>query len=49
MTALGYKPCLAVPEVWLKAHITDGIEYYSYIVCYVDDIMVVHADAVPVF
>ena len=47
MTALGYTPCLANPDIWLKAQITDGIEYYSYILCYVDDIMVIHADAVP--
>ena len=48
MTALGYKPCLADPDVWLKTQITDGIEYYLYILCYVENIMVIHADAVPV-
>ena len=49
MTVLGYTPCLADPDVWLKAQITDSIEYYSYILCYVGDIMVIHADALPVF
>ena len=48
MTTLGYKPYLADPDVWLKAQITDGREYYYYILCYVDDIMVIHADAVPI-
>ena len=46
--ALGYKPCLADPDIWLKAQIQDGIDYYSYILCYVDDIMVIHHDARPI-
>ena len=49
MTALGCKPCLANPDVWPKAQIKDGIEYYSYSLCYVDDIMVrIHATDVPI-
>ena len=48
MDALGYKPCLADPDIWLKAQNQDGIYYYSYILCYVDDIMVIHHDARPI-
>ena len=28
--------------------VTNGSEYYSYILCYVDDIMVIHEDDRPV-
>ena len=42
MEALGYKSCLADPDLWYKAQVRDGCEYYSYILCYVDDIMVIH-------
>ena len=48
MAALGYKPCLSDPDLWLKAQNQDGIDYYSYILCYVDDIMVVQYDARPI-
>ena len=29
MAALGYKPCLAYPYLWLKSQNQDGIDYYS--------------------
>ena len=48
MAALGYNPCLADPDLWIKAQNQDGIDYYSYILCYVDDIMVIHHDARPI-
>jgi len=49
MHGLGYKPCLADPDLWLKAVARpDGSEYCSYILNYVDDIMVVHHDAMPI-
>ena len=48
MAALGYKPCMADPDLWLKSHNQYGIDYYSYILCYVDDIMVIHHDARPI-
>ena len=48
MAALGYKPCLADPDIWLKKQNQDGIDYYSYILCYVDDTMVIHHDARPI-
>ena len=48
MDALGYKPCLADPDIWLKSQNQDGIDYYSYILCYVDYIMVIHHYARPI-
>jgi hypothetical protein len=46
MTAIGYSPCLADPDLWMKPECdTAGDKYYSYILCYVDDILVVHHDA----
>ena len=48
MDALGYKPCLADPDIWLKSQHKDVIDSYSYILCYVDDIMVIHHDARPI-
>ena len=49
MHGLGYKPCLADPDLWLKPVARkDGTEYYSYILNYVDDIMVIHHDALPI-
>ena len=45
MAVLGYKPCLADPNLWLKSQIQDGIDCYSYILCYVDEIMLIHHDA----
>ena len=48
MAALGYKPCLADPDLWLKSQNQYGIDYYSYIFCYVDDVMVIYHDARPI-
>ena len=44
MQGLGYEPCLADPDLWLRREVRpdDKFEYYSYILCYVDDITVVH-------
>ena len=37
------------PNLWLKPVAKpDGTEYYSYILNYVDDIMVTHHDAMPI-
>jgi hypothetical protein len=43
MTGLGYKSCLADPDVWLRpnVHESDGHEYYEYVLIYVDDILCV--------
>ena len=49
MRILGYTPCLADPDIWLKAEARgDGFEYYSYILNYVDDIMVIHEKPRPI-
>ena len=48
MADLVYKKCLADPDLLLKAQHRDDIDYYSYILCYVDDIMVIHHDARPI-
>ena len=44
MQGLGYEPCLTDPDLWIKPEVrpADGFEYYSYILCYVDDSTVVH-------
>ena len=43
MRELGYKPCLADPDLWYREQ-TDKNQnlYYSYILCYVDDLLVIH-------
>ena len=43
MRELGYMSCPADPDLWLKEQ-TDGKgrKYYSCILCYVDDLLVVH-------
>ena len=47
MRHLGYSPCLADPDLWIKPSIRpdDGAEYYSYILCYVDDVLSISHDA----
>ena len=46
MQHLGYKPCMADQDLWMKAQ-TDprnGHSYYSYILTYVDDVLIIHHD-----
>jgi hypothetical protein len=39
---LGFKSCLADPDLWYKACIdADGNEYYAYILVYVDDLLII--------
>lgn len=47
MHNLGYKPCLADPDLWYKpmTREDDGFKYYAYILLYVDDCLCVHHDA----
>ena len=48
MTALGYVvPHLADPDLWMKPEPLDanGDTYYSYILCFVDGILVIHHKA----
>ena len=38
---IGFASCLADPDVWLRpATKPDGYEYYEYVLCYVDDLLV---------
>jgi hypothetical protein len=50
MRQMGYTSCKADPDLWLKAETRpdDGSRYYSYILCYVDDILVIHHDSLSV-
>ena len=47
MRTQGYKPCQADPDLWMRAETRpdDGHRYYSYILLYVDDCLVIHHDA----
>ena len=43
---MGFTSSVADPDVWLRpATKSDGEQYYEYIVCYVDDVLGVYADA----
>ena len=44
MIGLDYLPCLDDPDLWYKDELRPdyGFEYYSYILCYVNDILVIH-------
>ena len=46
MRSIGYTPCRGDNDLWMKPEIDPDIdEYYSYILCYVDDVLVVHHDS----
>ena len=47
MRTLGYLPCKADPDLWLKAELrpSDNHKYYSYMLLYVDDALCIHHDA----
>ena len=47
MESLGYQSCMANPDLWLKPEIRpeDKVKYYSYLLCYVDDILCIHHNA----
>ena len=47
MESLGYQPCKTDPDLWLKREIRpdDRVKYYSYLLCYVDDILCIHHNA----
>ncbi len=46
MCQMGYIFCKADPDLWLKAvtRPEDKVQYYAYILCYVDDILCIHHD-----
>ena len=45
--SLGYQFCKADADLWVESEIRpeDGIKYYSYLLCYVDDILCIHHSA----
>jgi len=47
MRTIGYHPCLADPDVWMKReiHPKSGNPYYAYILLYVDDVLCMHHNA----
>ena len=47
MRHLGYESCKADPDLWMKPKTrpSDGFEYYSYVLIYVDDILAISHDA----
>jgi hypothetical protein len=50
MQQMGYTSCKADPDLWYKAETRpdNSVLYYAYIVCYVDDILCIHYDALSV-
>ena len=50
MRQMGYISCKAEPDLWYKAktQLEDNYRYYAYILCYVDDILVIHHDSMSV-
>lgn len=40
LRSMGYKSCLADPDVWMRPAVNpDGGKYYEYVLCYIDDIL----------
>ena len=49
MQHMGFVPCLADPDLWMLAtEKTDGTKYWAYVLLYVDDVMVIHHDALSI-
>jgi hypothetical protein len=50
MTHLGFTPCLADPDLWMRPEVrpSDGVSYDAYVLLYMHDILVVHHDATDV-
>ena len=38
---IGFNPSRADPDMWMRLATRDGAEYYEYLVCYVDDLIIV--------
>ena len=47
MESLAHQSCKADPDLWLKSEIRpeDGVIHYSYLLCYVYDILCIHHNA----
>jgi hypothetical protein len=50
MRQMGYTSCKADPDLWYKAETRpdDNFKYHAYILCYVDDILVMHHDPMTI-
>ena len=49
MRNIGYTSCLADPDLWMKPMTKDNSErYYSYILNYVDDVLIISEEAGPI-
>ncbi len=50
MRQMGYTSCKADPDLWFKAETrpVDNFKYYAYILCYVNDILVMHHDSMTI-
>ena len=50
MMHLGFTPCLADPDLWMRPEVrpSNGMSYYAYVLLYVDNVLVVHHDATDV-
>lgn len=49
LDAIGFKSCVADPDVWLRPAVKDdGSEYYEYILMYVDDILAISMDSTKI-
>ena len=45
MDMLGYKPCYADPDLWMHDAVNkDGVEYYEFVLLYVDDCLTIETD-----
>ncbi len=51
MRQMGYTSCKADPDLWYKAETRpdDNFKYYAYILCYVDNILVIHHVPMTIF
>ena len=46
MRHMGYTPCFAYPDLWMKPEVReDDFEYYAYVLCYVDDVLSISHNA----
>ncbi len=50
MRQMGYTSCKVDPDLWFKAETRpdESVLYYAYILCYVDNILCIHHDALSV-
>ena len=46
MIHMGYKTCLVNPDMWMipKTRNSNGLEYYKYVILYVDDVLAIGDD-----